>query len=390
MRKFMYTAITLLTLSVVFGAIFGFIEFRDRMVDSFVAAYIPPPVGVEADPAMEEQWDITLSAVGTVKAVNGVDITTEASGLIKEIYFASGQEVEEGDVLIQLDDEVEQANLKSFKAQYRLAKINFDRDSRLMRSNAISRIEFDKVEAQLADMKAQVERTEATIAQKKIKAPFAGRLGLRQVNVGEFINSGDDIVTLQALDELLIEFSVPEYFTPKLYVGQKLRFTVTAFGQRVFEATISSINAKVDETTRNIQVQGNFLNDTGKILPGMFANVSIILEEQKSVTTVPQTAVSYSLYGDSVFVVSEQDLNLKTPETTLDIFGLEIDLSKIHKMEVPPERGLAVSRRYVKLGERQGNRVSIVDGVAAGELVVTAGQLKLNNGTRVEVIEQKP
>ncbi|MBB3046655.1 membrane fusion protein (multidrug efflux system) [Litorivivens lipolytica] len=390
MRKFMYTAITLLTLSVVFGAIFGFIEFRDRMVGSFVAAYIPPPVGVEADPALEEQWDTTLSAVGTVKAVNGVDITTEASGLIKEIYFASGQEVDEGDVLIQLDDEVEQANLKSFKAQYRLAKINFDRDSRLMRSNAISRTEFDKVEAQLADMKAQVERTEATISQKKIKAPFSGRLGLRQVNVGEFINSGDDIVTLQALDELLIEFSVPEYFTPKLYVGQKIRFTVTAFGQRVFEATISSINAKVDETTRNIQVQGNFLNDTGKILPGMFANVSIILEEQKSVITVPQTAISYSLYGDSVFVVSEQELNLKTPDTTLEIFGLEIDLSKIHKMEIPPERGLAVSRRYVKLGERQGNRVSIVEGVSAGELVVTAGQLKLNNGTRVEVIEQKP
>lgn len=390
MRKFMYTAITLLTLSVVFGAIFGWIEFRDRMVDGFVAAYVPPPVGVEANAALEEQWDITLSAVGTVKAVNGVDITTEANGLIKEIYFASGQEVEEGDVLVQLDDDVEQANLKSFKAQYRLAKINYDRDSRLMRSNAISRTDFDKVEAQLADMKAQVERTEAIIAQKKIKAPFSGRLGIRQVNVGEYIKSGDDIVTLQALDELLIEFSVPEYHTPKLYVGQKLRFTVTAFGERVFEATVTSINSKVDETTRNIQVQGNFDNETGAILPGMFANVSVILEQQQSVVTVPQTSVSYSLYGDSVFVVSEQDLNLKTPDTTINVFGLEIDLSKIHKMEVPPERGLAVNRRYVKLGERQGNRVAIVEGVEPGEMVVTAGQLKLNNGTRVEVIEQAP
>ena len=382
----MYTAVTLLTLSIVFGAVFGWIEFRDRMIDSFVAAYIPPPVGVEAEPARDDHWDSTLSAVGTVKAVNGVDITTEVGGLVKEIYFASGQSVDEGDVLIQLDDEVEQANLKSFKAQYQLAKITYDRDARLMRSNAISRTEFDKVEAQLADMKAQVERTEAIIAQKKIKAPFAGRLGIRKINVGEFVNSGDQMVTLQALDELLIDFSVPEYYTPKLFVGQKLRFTVTAFGRRVFEAVISSIDAKVDETTRNIQVQGSFLNDTGQVVPGMFANVSVVLDEQKSVITVPQTSVSYSLYGDSVFVVSEQDLDLKTPDTTIELLGMTIDLSSIHQVEAPPERGLVVSRRYVKLGERQGDRVAIEDGVAVGEQVVTAGQLKLNNGTRVEVI----
>lgn len=388
MKKFMYAAITLLTLAIVFGSVFGWIEFRDRMIDSFMAAYVPPAVGVEAEPAMAGQWDNTLAAIGTIQAVNGVDITTEVGGLVHEIYFASGQAVEEGDVLIQLDDEVERADLKSFKAQLRLAKINYDRDSRLLRSNSISKTNFDKGEATLHDMQAQVESTEAVISRKKIKAPFSGRLGIRQVNVGEFINSGDDIVTLQALDELLIDFSVPEQYFPRLFVGQPLRFTVPAFGDRVFEATLSSINAKVDETTRNIQVQGSFSNIGQSIVPGMFANVTVVLDQSQDVITVPQTAISYSLYGDSVFVIGEEELNLRTPDTTVNLLGFDIDLSAIHKMEKAPERGLVVRRRYVKLGQRRAEQVAIRDGVTAGELIVTAGQLKLNNGTRVDVIEQ--
>lgn len=386
MKKFMYAAITLLTLGIVFGSVFGWIEFRARMIDSFMAAYVPPAVGVEAEPAKANQWDNTLAAIGTVQAVNGVDITTEVAGLVHEIYFASGQSVDEGDVLIQLDDQVERANLKSFKAQQRLAKINYDRDARLLLSNSISKTNFDKGEATLHDMQAQVESTEATIAQKKIKAPFSGRLGIRQINVGEFINRGDDIVTLQALDELLIDFRVPEQYFPKLFVGQPLRFTVPAFGGRVFSATLSSINAKVDETTRNIQVQGSFSNVDQSIVPGMFANVTVVLAQFQDVITVPQTAISYSLYGDSVFVVGEEELNLKTPDTTVNLLGFDIDLSAIHTMEQAPERGLVVRRRYVKLGQRQTGQVAIRDGVTAGELVVSAGQLKLNNGTRVTVI----
>ncbi|MFT5575410.1 MAG: membrane fusion protein (multidrug efflux system) [Bermanella sp.] len=386
MKKFMYAAITLLTLGIVFGSVFGWIEFRARMIDSFMAAYVPPAVGVEAEPAKANQWDNTLAAIGTVQAVNGVDITTEVAGLVHEIYFASGQSVDEGDVLIQLDDQVERANLKSFKAQQRLAKINYDRDARLLLSNSISKTNFDKGEATLHDMQAQVESTEATIAQKKIKAPFSGRLGIRQINVGEFINRGDDIVTLQALDELLIDFRVPEQYFPKLFVGQPLRFTVPAFGGRVFSATLSSINAKVDETTRNIQVQGSFSNVDQSIVPGMFANVTVVLAQLQDVITVPQTAISYSLYGDSVFVVGEEELNLKTPDTTVNLLGFDIDLSAIHTMEQAPERGLVVRRRYVKLGQRQTGQVAIRDGVTAGELVVSAGQLKLNNGTRVTVI----
>lgn len=387
MKKFMYTAITLLTLAIVFGSVFGWIEFRDRMVDSFMAAYVPPAVGVEAEAAAATQWDNTLAAIGTIQAVNGVDITTEVAGLVHEIYFASGQAVEEGDVLIQLDDVVERANLKSFKAQLRLARINFDRDARLLSTNAISRTNFDKVEATLHDMQAQVESTEATIAQKKIKAAFSGRLGIRQVNVGEFINTGDDIVTLQALDELLIDFSVPEQYFPKLFVGQALRFTVPAFGDRIFEATLTSINSKVDEATRNIQVQGSFGNIDQSIVPGMFANVTVVLDQLQDIIAVPQTAISYSLYGDSVFVVGEEELKLKTPDTTVNLLGFTFDLSVIHKMEQPPERGLVVRRRYVKLGQRQAEQVAIREGITAGEMIVTAGQLKLNNGTRVTVVE---
>lgn len=388
MKKFMYTAITLLTLAVVFGSVFGWIAFRDRIVDSLMAAYVPPAVGIEAEPAQAEAWENTLSAIGTVRAVNGVDITTQVGGLVREIYFASGQEVEEGEVLVQLDDAVEQASLKSLKAQLRLARINFERDSRLLKTNAISRTNFDKVEAALRDAEAQVERTQATIEQKQIKAPFSGRLGIRQVNVGEFINSGDDIVTLQALDELLIDFSVPEQYFPRLFVGQVLRFTVPAFGERQFQAQLSSINAKIEESTRNIKVQGSYDNADNDVVPGMFANVTVVLDQQQNVVTVPQTAISYSLYGDSVFVVSEETLQLKTPDTSVSVLGFDIDLSMIHELEQPPERGLVARRRYVKLGQRQVDRVAIREGVATGELIVTAGQLKLNNGTRVKQVAQ--
>ncbi len=386
MKKFMYAAVTLFIVGVVFGTIFGIVEFTERATKVGYAAFVPPPVIVDTELARDEQWDNTLSAIGTIEAVSGVDITTEVGGLVHEIYFTSGQEVEAGAVLLQLDDRVEQANLKSYKAQLRLAQINYDRDKKLLRSNAISRTNFDKVEATLRDVQAQVERTEAIIAQKRIRAPFAGRLGIRQVNVGEFVNSGDDIVTLQAVDALLINFRVPEQYFPRLYVGQLLRFTVQAFGGRVFNAELSSINAKVDDKTRNILVQGSFNNPERELLPGMFANVDVVLDQQQPVVTVPQTAISYSLYGDSVFVVSEQALNIEPPNTKVKLLGLEVDLKELsgdaHFPEIP-ERGLVVSRRYIKVGQHQGGRVAIVEGIASGERVVTAGQLKLNNGTRV-------
>ena len=344
-----------------FGAILGFVQYKQYMIDQYMANYTPPPISVSAEPAKAETWDNTIKSVGTIKAVNGVDITSEVGGLIKEMYFASGQDTKKGQVLVQLDDSVEQANLRSFDAQLQLAKINYNRDKKLLASRAISKTDFDTVEAKLKDVRAQVERTKALIAQKRILAPFSGHLGIRQLNVGDYVNTGDHLVTLQALESLHVDFYVPEQYFPQLYTGQLIRFTVQAFGDRVFAAKVTAINAKVDQNTRNILVQASFDNKGKELLPGMFANISVILAAQQSVVTVPQTAIDYSLYGDSVFMVKQQGK---------DESGEMIQI---------------VERRYVKVGDRRDQRAAIAQGLVEGEVVVTAGQLKLNNGARVVI-----
>ena len=353
-------AVMLLILALVFGGVFGWNAFVGLMTERYLANYQPPALSVEVESARAEQWDSVVRAVGTLSAVNGVDITTEVGGLIREIYFASGQQVEEGQVLIQLDDRVEQATLGSFLAQLKLARINFERDQRLLSSKAISRTDFDTSEASLSDMQAQVDRTQALIEQKQIRAPFHGRLGIRLVNVGEYVNSGDQLVTLQALDYLNVDFRVPEYYVPQLYFGQEVRFRVKAHGERLFTARVSAIDAKVDEDTRSIRVRASFANEKKDLMPGMFADLEVVLATDQPVITLPETAINLSLYGDSVYVVTERAGPEGRPEQV-------------------------VERRYVKVGDRQGERLVIREGVAVGELVVISGQLKLNDGARVQI-----
>lgn len=352
--------VTLSALAILFGGIFGFIQVKQYFVAQYIASYQPPPVTVSAEVVQQESWDDFIKSVGTLRAVNGVEITSEVGGLIKEIYFASGIDVTENQVLVQLEDQVEQANLASFSAQLKLARINYSRDKRLLKSKAISKTDFDTVEAKLKDAEAQVERTRALIEQKRIHAPFYGRLGIRQLNVGDYVNTGDQLVTLQALDYLHVDFYLPEQYVPKLSPGQLVRFAVQAYADRVFEAKVSAINSKVDRNTRNVQVRATLTNDAHELLPGMFANVSIILAEQQAVITVPQTAISYSLYGDSVFIISDGK----------DEEGKPIQV---------------VERRYVTVADRRAKRVSIAEGLEPGDMVVTSGQLKLNNGAKVQI-----
>lgn len=358
MKKKMTIAVVLLVL--LFGFIFGTLYGVQSLLKTGLANYTPPPVAVSAEPAAIEAWDVYLKSVGTLSAANGVEITSEVGGLVKEIHFASGIDVKQGQVLLQLDDSVEQANLRSYSAQLKLARINYSRDKKLLASRAISKTDFDTVEAKLKDAEAQLERTKALIEQKQIHAPFTGRLGIRQVNVGDFVSTGDQLVTLQALDIMHINFSVPEQYSPRLFQGQLIRFTVQAFDDQVFEARISAINAKVDQNTRNLQVRATINNDNKDLLPGMFANVKVVLDQKIKVITVPQTAVSYSLYGDSIFVVKNNK----------DEQGNNIQL---------------VDRRFIKVDQRRFKRVSVAEGVTEGDMVVTAGQLKLKNGAHVLV-----
>ncbi len=348
------------SLIILLGIVFGVLYGTQKIISDGLANYSPPPVAISASPAELESWDVYVKAVGTLSAVNGVEITSEVGGLIKEIYFASGIDVEEDQVLVQLEDKVEQANLRSYSAQLQLAKINYERDKKLLNNRAISKTDFDTVAAKLKEAEAQVERTRALIEQKQIRAPFSGRLGIRKLNVGDYVTSGDELVTLQSLDYLHIDFFVPEQYFPRLFAGQAVRFSVQAFPGRVFTAKVTAINAKIDQDTRNIQVRASINNDAFELLPGMFANMQIVLEQNQPRVTVPQTAIDYSLHGDSVYIVVEK--NQDTGES-------------VHMVE----------RRYITLGERRNHRVAIIDGVTQGEQVVTTGQLKLNNGARVNI-----
>ncbi|MCG3171157.1 MAG: Multidrug resistance protein MdtA [Pseudomonadales bacterium] len=358
MKKPMVIMVAALVL--VFGTIFGFIEGKQRLIDRYLADFEPPPVTVSAQPARRERWDVAIAAVGTLKAVQGVDLATESSGVVTRLHFKAGDQVAPGDEIASLDDRVEVATLKSLLAQRRLAEINFERDQRLLANKAISRTDFDKTESLLKDVSAQVERTEAVIARKHLRAPFAGRIGIPEIEVGEFVAEGQAIVTLQSLDTLEVDFALPEQELPQLATGQTVRCRVQAYPDRVFDGEVTAIDAKVDDNTRNVLVRARVPNTGSILLPGMFVSVEVVVGDGRDRVTVPESAVSYNLYGDSVFVVAER---------ARDDGGKE----------------LAVRRSYVKTGQRREGRVAILDGVAEGDMVVTAGTLKLDAGARVTI-----
>lgn len=356
-KSLILTAIVLL---LVFGTIFGAIEGKQYLVREYLASYRPPPVTVSAHEARAETWERALGAVGTLKAGRGVDIATETPGILEALSFHPGQQVAAGQELARLDDRVEQATLKSLLAQRRLAEINFERDQRLLATKALSRTDFDKTEAQLKDISAQVERTEGIIARKHITAPFAGRIGIPQVEPGQYLNEGETLVTLQALDTLEVDFSVPEQQLPLLKAGNPIRCRVQAYPGDTFSGSIVAIDAKVDGSTRNVLVRARVPNTELALLPGMFVAVEIIVDAAVPVITVPETAVSYNLYGDAVFVVREREAE-----------------------EGGTER--YVERRYVDIGPSRAGRVAVTEGLQPGELIVTAGSLKLDTGARVVI-----
>lgn len=356
-KSLILTAVVLL---VVFGAIFGVIGGKQYLVREYLASYRPPPVTVSAHEARTETWEHGLNAVGTLKAGRGVDIATETPGILEVLGFQPGEQVAAGQELARLDDRIEQATLKSLLAQRRLAEINFERDKRLLSTKALSRTDFDKTEAQLKDISAQVERTEAIISRKHIVAPFAGRIGIPLVEPGQYLNEGEVLVTLQALDTLEVDFSVPEQQLPLLEAGQPIKCRVQAYPGEAFSGSIVAIDARVDGSTRNVLVRARVPNTALALLPGMFVAVEIIVDAEVPVVTVPETAVSYNLYGDAVFVVLEREAEDGGTERY-------------------------VERRYVDIGQRRAGRVAVGNGLQPGELVVTAGALKLDTGARVVI-----
>lgn len=351
--------IVIIILLIIFGAIFG---LKYQQITEGMAAfanYSPPPVTVSANKAKTQNWQPYLNSIGTLTAVNGVEVSTEVGGTIKEILFKSGEEVSQGQILIKIDDQVEQADLKRFEAQLKLAKINYERDRTLLAKRAIPQTTFDRSKATLEEAVASVESTKAVIAKKTIRAPFNGKIGIRMVDLGEYVSPGTPIATLQDTNPLYVDFNLPEQDFPKLAIDQTVEFTVEAHNKDVFRGKLIAINSKVNEETRNLLVRASVSNEQDKLLPGMFANLRVLLPTTKPVITVPLTAITYSLYGDSVFLIKEE--------------GKAEDGNPL----------LTVTRHYVKTGEERNGEVAVLSGLEAGAQVVTSGQLKLNNGTRI-------
>jgi membrane fusion protein, multidrug efflux system len=320
-----------------------------------------PPESVTTASAVAAEWPDSLNAVGTVRAVRGVTVSGELAGVVRAIHFESGAEVAAGDLLLEMDTAAEEAQLRSAQATAELARLNRSRASDLSERQTIARSEADAAEAEFKRAEAQVDSIRTTIEKKLIRAPFDGRLGIRQVDVGQFINPGDPIVSLQAIDSVYLDFSLPQQALPRLATGMEVRVTSDGFEDGDFVGALTAIEPEVNSATRNVRLRATFANPHGRLLPGMFAQVAVVLPVGEQVLTIPATSVLYAPYGDSVFVVEE-------------IAGENGAPSK-----------LAVQQRFVRLGRSRGDFVSVLSGIQAGETVVTTGVFKLRNGSVVAV-----
>lgn len=355
-RIFLTTVVAL----AVFAAIFGYKSYTLKKTRAAMAAMRPAPAAVTSAIATAESWREALTAVGTVESFQGVTLRSEIEGRILRIAFESGARVKEGDVLIELEASNELAQLRSFEAAAKLAAASLARERDLRRTNTNTAVELDTAEATHAQALAGVENIKATLAKKRIVAPFSGRLGIRQVNLGQFLNKSDAIVSLESVDPAYVDFALPQQELPRLKPGLTVSVTVDAFPGRTFEGKIEAINPRVSDVTRNVRVRAIVANPDEALRPGLFAQVAVQLPAERAVLQLPSTAIVYSPYGNSVYVV-------------------------IEKAATDGTKQLVVEQRFVTIGPKRGDQVAVVKGLKAGDQVVTAGQMKLRNGAPVTI-----
>jgi len=367
----------LLITGLVFGGIFGFKWFGNKMMNQFFDTMPMPPVAITAAEAQKQTWPTTIEAVGTVTAVNGIAVATEVAGVVETIRFQSGDRVAEGTVLVTLDASLDQADLRTLEAQRDLAQTDLARGRELYESKSLAQSQFDRLQSEAAQAVARVEAQRARIAKKIIRAPFAGVLGIRQANVGQYVAPGTPLVTLQSLDPIYVNFSLPEQRLGTVTVGLSVTASIDAFSKESFEGKVTAIEPKVDENTRNFNVQATFHNAKARLQPGLFARVQIARPEAETYVVVPQTAVSYNPYGNSVYVV--QDAKASAPAGQSN--------AKSGQTQASGGQGptLAVTRRLIKTGPTRGDFVAVLEGLQPGERVATSGLLKLRNDAVVIV-----
>jgi membrane fusion protein (multidrug efflux system) len=339
----------------------GFVKFQQiQTAIAQGAAFQPPPEAVTTIVTQEEQWPATLAAIGTMAAVQGVTVSADLAGTVDRILFDSGQAVREGAVLAVLDTRQEKAQLAAIDAQRELARLTFERMEGLLNERVISRAEFDRATADFRQSEAQLAEVRAVIERKTIRAPFSGVLGIRQVNLGQYLAGGDALVTLQSINPIYVNFGVPQQTVGQIPVGRAVRVTTSDAAGAEWSGRVTAIDSLVDEATRNIQIQATLANPDGKLRPGMFVQTEVVLGASQPVLALPASAISYAPYGDSVFVVAE----------------LKAEDGK-------PYRG--VRQQFVKLGPARGDQVAVLGGLKPGDEVVTSGVFKLRNGAAVQI-----
>lgn len=344
-----------------FGGVFGYNIFQSKMAAAYMKSHKAPAVIISALPVTLEPWEQKITAPTSLRAVNGVDITTEIAGLIKAIHFKPGTSIEANDLILELNTDTEIAQLHSLEATLKLAEITYQRDKKLFASKSLSRADLDTAEATLKKNTADRNQQLALIGKKTIRAPFKGHLGISAVNLGQYLNPGDKIVTLQALDPIFADFSVPQQKLPDLKKNQSVTFKSDTYPSRSFSGKITSINPKIDPSTRNVQVEATLSNTTHNLFPGMYGEIEVTVGKPKPYLTVPQTAISYNPYGDIVYTLKEQGKDLQ---------GKPVFIA---------------TQKFVTVGDTRADQVQVVKGLKEGDQVVVAGQHKLKNGSLVTI-----
>jgi membrane fusion protein (multidrug efflux system) len=345
---------------VVLIAALAFVKYRQIQAAIKGGAWTPPPEAVTTVIAGAAEWQGTMHAIGTAMAVNGVIVSADLPGIVSDIDFESGSAVKKGAVLVRLDVTQERAQLSSAVARRDLARLNLERVTQLREKNANSQAEMDRAAAEAKQADAAVSELEAVIARKTIRAPFAGVLGIRQVNLGQYLEGGAAVVPLQAAAPIYVNFSVPQQDADGLSAGAKVHVVTEGTSEIIEAGTVNAVNSIIDPATRNVDVQAEFSNQSGKLRPGMFVEVAIMTGQDSNVVTLPVSAISYAPYGNSVFIVEDMD----GPD------------GKKYK---------GVRQQFVKLGVARGDQVAVTSGVNAGQEVVSSGVFKLRGGAAVQV-----
>lgn len=368
---------------IVLIAVFGFHVFKSVMTKKYFAHMQMPAATVSMAPAKEIKWFSYIEAIGSLNAINGVNLSSALAGTVTKIAFHSGGTVKQGQLIAQLDISQERALLKQYQAQEKLSKNNFERALNLHKKNLNSRQDLDNTRTRYEISQAQVAQEQAVIAKKTIRAPFSGVLGIRQVNLGQYLQPGSTVVNLEQLSPLHVDFTLPQSDAPRIQTDQQIEIRMSAFPSQKFIGRIGAIDPAVDPQSRTFRVQATLNNYRDQLKPGMYVNVRVIASKPQSHTVVPIPAISYSLYGDSVYVL--------TPEKQAG--QSKIGASPARTVTPPaaarssgsPKKAVYIARQvYVKTGESRGNWITVT-GIPPGTIVVTAGQIKLHNGSRVVI-----